>query len=117
MALSGVSSIVMSFPPMSTGIPAWAVVLNVLIGLAMFAVAWGLFTLQSWAWVVTIGIQIINGLFAFIALLSSPRMPAAWIALAISAVVLIYMTRPRVRFAFASARGPSTPPPLDQSGL
>lgn len=104
MALSGVTAVISSVPPVGvSGAPPWAIALDVLVGLAMLYVAWGLFVLRSWAWVVTLGIQAINGLFAIVAIVNTPRTVAPWIALAIAGVVIVYLTRPRVRMAFAIA--------------
>lgn len=104
MALSGVTAVLSSVPPLGvSGAPPWSIALDVLVGLAMLYVAWGLFVLRSWAWVVTLGIQAINGLFAIVALVNAPRAVAPWIAVAIAGVVIFYLTRPRVRMAFAIA--------------
>jgi hypothetical protein len=100
MAASGVLTVLSSTPLLSTGAPPWAIALDVVIGLAMFVVAWGLYTLRTWAWIVTLGIQAVNGIFAIVTVATAPRVYAAWIAIAVAAVVIYYMTRPSVRYAF-----------------
>jgi len=103
MAVSGLLTILSSMPSMSGGAPPWALVLDAAIGVAMFFVAWGLYMLRVWAWIVTLGVQAVNGIFAIITVISSPRVYGAWVAIVIAAVVLIYLTRPSVRLAFGMA--------------
>jgi len=113
MALSGVSALVTSVPPFSVGIPVWAIVLNAIVGVAMFFVAFGLFKLQAWAWIVTLGVQIINGLFSLVAIANAPRVLAPWLGLAVAGTVVFYLTRPHVRTAFAISDRRATPPGID----
>jgi hypothetical protein len=113
MALSGVSALVTSVPPFSVGVPAWAIALNAIVGIAIFFVAFGLFKLQTWAWIVTVGVQIINGLFSLVALVNTPRSPAPWLAFAVAGIIVLYMTRPHIRMAFAISDRRATPPGMD----
>ncbi len=113
MALSGVLTMLSNVPSI-TGIhlPSWMIALNVAVGIAMFAVAWGLFTLKPWAWVVTLGIQAVNGLFAIVAVVSNRASPAVWsaaLSILVSAGILYYLTRPAVRFAFGVGAGSTRP--------
>lgn len=103
MALTGVLTVVSSAPPVAQNVPSWAIALDVVIGLAMFVVAWGLFTLRLWAWIVTLGVQAVNGIFALVTVIAAPRVWPAWIAIGIAAIVIGYLTRPSVRAAFATA--------------
>jgi len=100
MAVSGVLTVLASTPPLVQGVPPWAIVLDAAIGVAMLIVAWGLFNLRVWAWIVTLGVQTVNGIFAIVSVVTSPRMFSAWLAIAIAAVVIYYLTRPSVRAAF-----------------
>ncbi|MDC3952527.1 hypothetical protein [Polyangium jinanense] len=101
MALSGVLTVLSSVPAVTGAeLPPWAIALDVAVGIAMFAVAWGLITLRAWAWVVTLGIQAVNGLFAIVSVAAAPAAWPAWIAIVIAAVVVFYLTRPNVRLAF-----------------
>jgi len=102
MALSGVLTVLSSIPAITgVALPPWAIALDVAVGLAMFAVAWGLYTLRPWAWVVTLGIQAVNGLFAIISVAAAPTLAwPAWIAIGIALMVGFYLTRPNVRLAF-----------------
>ncbi|HVK63342.1 MAG TPA: hypothetical protein VM694_02650 [Polyangium sp.] len=108
MALSGVLTVLSSIPAVTgAALPPWAIALDVAVGIAMFAVAWGLFTLRAWAWVVTLGVQAVNALFAIIAVASAPSAWPTWLAIAIAAVVIFYLTRPNVRLAFGVGMRPA----------
>ncbi|MDI1428111.1 hypothetical protein [Polyangium sorediatum] len=108
MALSGVLTVLSSIPAVTgTALPPWAIALDVAVGLAMFAVAWGLFMLRAWAWVVTLGVQAVNALFAIIAVASAPAAWPIWLAIAIAAVVIFYLTRRNVRWAFGVGAHPA----------
>lgn len=104
MVWSGMLTIASIIPPIGPAdIPTWAMVLDVVLGVVMLLIAWGLFTLRSWAYIVTIGIQAVNGLFGIVSVFAMPTAWPAWIAIAISAIVIVYLTRPRVREAFGMA--------------
>ncbi|MDC0739837.1 hypothetical protein [Polyangium mundeleinium] len=108
MALSGVLTVLSSIPAVTgAALPPWAIALDVAVGIAMFAVAWGLVTLRAWAWVVTLGVQAVNALFAIIAVASAPTAWPTWLAIAIAAVVIFYLTRPNVRLAFGVGMRPA----------
>jgi uncharacterized membrane protein HdeD (DUF308 family) len=73
----------------------------VLIALGIFQLiaAYGLFTLKSWAWMLTVVMQvlglIVNGLK-----LTGPEGGAAVVSIVIAAGILYYMFRPHVKQAF-----------------
>lgn len=113
MALSGVLALVANVPPFAVGLPFWVVLLNASVGVAMLFVAWGLFSLRSWAWIVTLGVQIINGLFALVAMANTPRSLAPWLTFAVAAIVVFYLTRSNVRRAFLIPENRMTPPGVD----
>ncbi|MRG94283.1 hypothetical protein [Polyangium spumosum] len=102
MALSGVLTVLSSVPALTgAALPPWAIALDVAVGIAMLAVAWGLLMLRSWAWVVTLGVQAVNALFAIISVAAAPAAAwPAWIAIVIAGVVVFYLTRPSIRLAF-----------------
>ncbi|MDI1445065.1 hypothetical protein [Polyangium sp. 6x1] len=101
MALSGVLTVLSGIPAVTgAALPPWAIALDVAVGLAMFAVAWGLLMLRAWAWVVTLGVQAVNGLFALATVFAAPVAWPAWVTIAIAALVVVYLTRPNVRLAF-----------------
>lgn len=105
MGWSGLLTIASIIPPLApVGLPSWAIAVDVALGIAMIVVAWGLFTLRMWAYVVTIGIQAVNGLFGIITVIAAPRAWPAWIAILMAAVIIGYLTRPHVRAAFGVMR-------------
>jgi hypothetical protein len=105
MGWSGVLTIASIIPPLApVGLPRWAVALDIVLGIAMLIVAWGLFTLRLWAYIVTLGIQAVNGLFAIVTVVAAPRAWPAWIAIFMAAVIIGYLSRPHVREAFGALR-------------
>jgi hypothetical protein len=105
MAWSGVLTIASIVPPIApAGLPSWAIALDIALGIAMVVVAWGLFTLRAWAYIVTIGVQAINGIFGIVTVIAAPRAWPAWIAIAMAAFIIGYLSRPHVRAAFGVLR-------------
>jgi hypothetical protein len=101
MGWSGALTIASIVPPLApAGLAGWAIGLNIALGIAMLVVAWGLFTLRAWAYIVTLGIQAVNGLFGIITVISVPRAWPAWIAILMAALIIGYLSRPHVRNAF-----------------
>jgi hypothetical protein len=106
MGWSGLLTIASIFPPFTSAeIPRWAMAIDVALGIAMIVVAWGLFTLRAWAYIVTIGIQAINGVFATITVVAVPRAWPAWIAILMAVLIIGYLVQPRVRQVFGVMRG------------
>lgn len=106
MGWSGLLTIASIFPPFASGaVPRWAMAIDIALGIAMIVVAWGLFTLRVWAYIATMGIQAINGLFAIITVVAVPRAWPAWIAILMAALIIGYLAQPRVREAFGVMRG------------
>jgi hypothetical protein len=105
MAWSGLLTIASIIPPLApAGIPAWAMALDGVLGMVMLIVAWGLFTLRTWAYIVTLGIQAVNGIFGVITVIAVPKAWPAWLAIALAVVVIGYLTRPHVREAYGMLR-------------
>jgi hypothetical protein len=105
MGWSGLLTIASIFPPFAAGgLPRWAMAIDIALGIAMIVVAWGLYALRAWAYIVTIGIQAINGLFAIITVIAMPRAWPAWIAILMAALIIGYLVQPRVRQAFGVVR-------------
>lgn len=75
-------------------------ILGLLFGLALLYLAYGLWTLQPWAWLTTLLIQGINAVFALITAFAAPGAITAWISLVLAAVIIFYLTRSEVREAF-----------------
>ena len=74
------------------------VLISSLIGLFL---AYGLFKLQSWAWIVTLVFQIL-GILSNLFNLVSGQGPPGWVVLqlVISSVIVYYLFRPEVKRAF-----------------
>ncbi len=79
--------------------------IDLVLGVAILIVAGGLFALRSWAYIVTMGIQAVNALFAIITVIAAPRTWLAWIAILMAALIIGYLSRPHVRDAFGVMRG------------
>ena len=106
MGWSGLLTIASIFPPFApVEMPRWVVGVDIALGIAMLVVAWGLYALRSWAYIVTMGIQAVNGLFAIITVFAAPRAWPAWIAILMAAFIIGYLWRPHVRDAFGVMRG------------
>jgi hypothetical protein len=105
MGWGGILTIASIFPPFAPAdLPRWIIAVDVLLGIAMIGVAWGLFALRTWAYIVTMAIQAVNGLFALITVIAAPRTWPAWIAIAIAVLIIAYLLRPHVRNAFGVLR-------------
>lgn len=105
MGWGGILTIASIFPPFAPpNVPRWIIAVNVLLGIAMVGVAWGLFALRTWAYIVTMAIQAVNGLFALITVIASPRVWPAWLAIVMAVLIIAYLLRPHVRNAFGVLR-------------
>ena len=85
-------------PELAAGPPAgigWLFLLTGAIGLAL---AWGLFTLQGWAWLITLifqGLNIASHLASF-----GSNAGGAILGIVIAAVIIYYLLTPEVKRAF-----------------
>lgn len=83
------------------GVSGWAAVI---VGIATIVAAGGLFTLQSWAWLLAVfvlGVRIVaDVVVAFMIGLTSSAGLGLLVNAAISAVILWYFFRPNVQAAF-----------------
>lgn len=105
MAWTGIMTIASIFPSLApTNLPRWLITVDVVLGVAMIGVAWGIFALRPWAYIVTMAIQAVNGLFAIITLIAVPRAWPAWFAIASAVLIIAYLLRPQVRNAFGMLR-------------
>ncbi len=75
-------------------------VIGLLFGLALLYLAYGMWTLQAWAWLTTLILEGLNALFAVIALFTAPGAGGAWISLILAAVIIVYLIQPGVRDEF-----------------
>jgi|RhiMetdeSRZDD1v2_1073273.scaffolds.fasta_scaffold529428_3 uncharacterized membrane protein (DUF2068 family) len=73
-------------------------VIGIVIGLAWFVLAWGLWTAKGWAWIITVIIAIISIIFNLFGAVTGHIEQI--ISLIIAAVMLYYLTRPNVKAYF-----------------
>jgi hypothetical protein len=71
-------------------------IISVTLGLAWFGLAWGLFTNEIWAWLITVILSIITLVFSIFSIVTIVNITT----LIISGVVLYYMYRPHVKSYF-----------------
>ncbi len=85
----------------AAGISGWA---SIISGALSIIVAGGLFTLQGWAWLLTVvvmAIRVVSDVFVVVTHGMSSTLGAAALGnLVISAVILFYFMRPHVKAAF-----------------
>lgn len=70
-----------------------------IVGVLQLVVAFGLFTLKGWAWMLAVVLQVIAVIINALKLGGENMLPAA-IAILISAGILYYLFRPNVKQAF-----------------
>ena len=108
MGWSGLLTIASILPPVApAGAPWWAIVVDVVLGIIMVGVAWGLFVLRAWAYISTLAIEAVNGLIALVMVFAAPSAWPAWIAILMAALIIGYLLRPQVRDAFGVLPGSS----------
>lgn len=73
------------------------------LGAATFPIAWGLFTVKGWAWLVTVIICIILVIIGIISLIAPST---GIITLIISGIILYYLYRPQVKGYFGRVKIP-----------
>jgi hypothetical protein len=78
--------------------------IGVLFGLALLYLAYGVWTLQGWAWLTTLLLEIVNLIFDLILVVAAPGTVSAWIGLILAAVIVFYLTRPSIRAEFGGRR-------------
>lgn len=100
LVLNGLAAIIAGISILSAGGGTGAFLVTLIFGLALLYVAFGLWTLQAWAWLATLALEGIDGLLALLTLLGAPGTFEAWISLIVAAVVIYYLARPEIRSAF-----------------
>lgn len=105
LAVNGVMTLIGSFTTLGMGTGGTlGTIIGVLFGAALLYLAYGLWTLQSWAWATTLLLQGLNALVAVIVIFTSPGAIGAWISLLLAAVIIYYLLRPDVRDDFGRRR-------------
>jgi hypothetical protein len=83
----------------AASVVAWLIVL---IGVASLIIAWGFWTLKSWAWLIGVilyAIEIVNVIVAYFTVTDS-NIVSTIILLIVPGLILYYLFRPGVRVAF-----------------
>lgn len=97
----GMTSLGLGAAADAAGVSGWA---SIVSGALSIIVAGGLFTLQGWAWLLTVvvmAIRVVSDVFVVVTHGMSSTLGAAALGnLVISAVIVIYFTRPHVKAAF-----------------
>jgi hypothetical protein len=73
------------------------------LGIASLAFAYGAWTLQPWAWPLGVAIQVINIIFAVVAVIGGSDIGSQIIGVAISAIILYYLMQTNIKAAFGRA--------------
>jgi len=85
-------------PELAAGLPVWIGWLFLLTGALGLVLAWGLFMLKGWAWLLTLifqGLNILSNLASF-----GSNSGGAVLGIVIAAVIIYYLLRPEVKRAF-----------------
>jgi hypothetical protein len=77
----------------------------IVLGIASFVVAWGLFTGKGWAWIVTIIITIISIILNIILIIFGTF--ESVIGLIINGIIIYYLYRPSVKSYYGRVKGPT----------
>ena len=77
----------------------------IVLGIASFVVAWGLFTGKGWAWIVTIIITIISIILNIILIIFGAF--ESVIGLIINGIIIYYLYRPSVKSYYGRVKGPT----------
>ncbi len=97
----GMTSLGLGAAADAAGVSGWA---SIVSGALSIIVAGGLFTLQGWAWLLTVvvmAIRVVSDVFVVVTHGMSSTLGAAALGnLVISAVIVFYFTRPHVKAAF-----------------
>ncbi len=76
------------------------IALQLVYAVILFYLAYGMYTLQGWAWLTTIVFQGLNIVFTVILLFQAPGFIAAWILLLLEAAIVGYLLQPSVSSRF-----------------
>lgn len=101
LAINGIIILIDAVPLLGLGTEGlFAAILDVVFGLALLYVAYGMWNLFNWAWITTLVLEGINALFALVTIIVAPAAIGAWISLILAAVIIFYLTRPEVHAVF-----------------
>jgi len=92
---------------MFAGIGLIVTAIAAIVGLIYLLIAWGLWTGQGWAWIVTLIFTILGLIGSVIALIAIVGI----VPLVINILMLYYLTRPHVKAFFGKGPPQEAPPP------
>jgi len=84
--------------------PTVSMVVGVVLGLVALVLAYGLWTLRSWAWLPTVMVSGLGTLYAFFAVLAAPTSVVAWLVLILIIALAVLVCLPESRVALAEQR-------------
>jgi hypothetical protein len=89
----------------SSGMVAVFGILLILLGIAQLALAYGFWTLQSWAWIVGVSVYILDIIVTIASyfLISDTNLVNVAVTIVINGIILYYLNTPAVRTAFGRA--------------
>jgi len=71
-----------------------------LFGVVLLYVAAGMLTLQPWAWMLALVLEVMQAIFAVITAIAIPGAGVYWAIAAVSVIIIVYLNTPDVRRAF-----------------
>ena len=71
-----------------------------LFGVVLLYVAAGMWTLQPWAWMLTLVLEVMQAIFAVLTAIVVPGAEVYWVIAALAVVIIVYLNSSGVRRAF-----------------
>ncbi len=87
-----------AFGPYPGGL--FTTLIQILFGLVLLYLAWGIWTLQTWAWLTTLFLEALNVGFGVFAALANPGFLVLWIGVAIAVIIIVYLLQPSISNLF-----------------
>jgi len=105
IALNGVAALIVAFNFFGGGpVGSLGVVVQAVFGIALLYLSYGVWTMQEWAWLATIIIEGLNGLYGLIGVILTPLAITAWVSFGLAIVIVAYLLQPGVRQVFEQRR-------------
>lgn len=76
---------------------------HIVLAIAWFVLAWGLWTGRGWAWIITLILAIISAIFNIISIISMNF--GSIFSLIVNIIIIYYLYRPNVRAYFGRSTG------------
>jgi uncharacterized membrane protein (DUF2068 family) len=98
MVIAGISILVNGFVSPSSTLP-----IHIILGIAWFVLAWGLWTGKGWAWIITLILAVISAVFNVIEIITLNV--GSVFSLIVNIIIIYYLYRPNVRAYFGRSTG------------